>query len=93
MNNFHKKQSKWEHQLCIVCHELWPTRVSLKDDESTYQCKRDKGRPNLYSMENDMYPGDVPTCLQGLTQVEMLIASACPIMSIYRKHGGQRGYM
>ena len=40
-----------------------------------------------------MHPGDVPSCLQGLTQVEeMLIARACPIMCIYRKHGGQRGY-
>ena len=95
MNNFHVKQSKWEHRLCIVCHELWPTRVCL-NDETTYQCtrcKRDKGKPKLYSVENDMYPGDVPICLQGLTQVEeMLIAHACPIMCIYRKHGGQRGY-
>ena len=95
MNNFHVKQSKWEHRLCIVCHELWPTRVCL-NDETTYQCtrcKRDKGKPKLYSVENDMYPGDVPICLQGLTQVEeMLIARACPIMCIYRKHGGQRGY-
>jgi len=40
-----------------------------------------------------MYPGDVPSCLQGLTQVEeMLIARACPIMCVYRKRGGQRGY-
>ena len=95
MNNFHVTQSKWEHRLCIVCHELWPTRVCL-NDETTYQCtrcKRDKGKPKLYSVENDMYPGDVPICLQGLTQVEeMLIARACPIMCIYRKHGGQRGY-
>ena len=96
MNIFHTRQSKWEHRLCIVCHELWPTRVCLKGDESAYQCtrcKRDKGEPKLYSVENDMHPGDVPSCLQGLTQVEeMLIARACPIMCIYRKHGGQRGY-
>ncbi len=40
-----------------------------------------------------MLPGEVPTCLQGLSQVEeMLIARACPIMSVYRKHGSQRGY-
>ena len=96
MNSFHTKQNRWEHRLCIVCHELWPTRVCLKDCESTYQCtrcKRDKGEPKQYSVENDMYPGSVPLCLQGLTQVEeMLIARACPIMCIYRKHGGQRGY-
>ena len=96
MNSFHTKQNRWEHRLCIVCHELWPTRVCLKDCESTYQCtrcKRDKGEPKQYSVENDMYPGSVPLCLQGLTQVEeMLITRACPIMCIYRKHGGQRGY-
>ena len=31
--------------------------------------------------------------LQGLTDIEeMLIARGCPIMCVYRKHGGQRGY-
>ena len=40
-----------------------------------------------------MDPGLVHQQLQGLTQVEeMLIARVCPIMSMYRKHGGQRGY-
>ena len=40
-----------------------------------------------------MIPGPVPTELQGLTQAEeMLIARALPIMRIYIKPGGQRGY-
>ena len=40
-----------------------------------------------------MDPGLVHQQLQGLTQVEeMLIARVCPIMSMYRKHRGQRGY-
>lgn len=40
-----------------------------------------------------MDPGSVPPCLEYLTQVEeMLIARACPIMTVYHKHGGQRGY-
>ena len=40
-----------------------------------------------------MDPGSVPAKLQGLSEVEeLLIARAFPIMSIYRKHGGQRGY-
>ena len=40
-----------------------------------------------------MDPGPVPPCLKDLSQVEeMLIARACPIMCVYRKHGGQRGY-
>ena len=40
-----------------------------------------------------MDPAIVPEQLKGLTQVEeMLISRVCPIMRIYRKHGGQRGY-
>ena len=40
-----------------------------------------------------MDPGSVPAELQGLSEVEeLLIARAFPIVSIYRKHAGQRGY-
>ena len=40
-----------------------------------------------------MDPGPVLLCLEGLTQVEqMLIARGCPVMCVYRKKGGQRGY-
>ena len=40
-----------------------------------------------------MDPGAVPAELQGLTEIEeMFIARAFPIMCVYRKHGGQRGY-
>jgi len=40
-----------------------------------------------------MIPSPVPSELSGLTQIEeMLIAKALPIMHIYIKPGGQRGY-
>ena len=40
-----------------------------------------------------MVPSLVPLQLQGLTQVEeMLIARALPVMRVYIKPGGQRGY-
>ena len=40
-----------------------------------------------------MDPGIIPEQLRGLTQVEeMLISRVCPIMQVYRKHGGQMGY-
>ena len=40
-----------------------------------------------------MDPGSVPAELQGLSEVqELLIARAFPILFIYHKHGGQRGY-
>ena len=94
MEDFHKMQSKLENRSCIVCHERWPTRQKLAAKEYVcIRCSRDKRTPKLYSAENDMLPGPRPLCLEGLTQVEeMLIARACPIMCVYRKHGGQRGY-
>ena len=92
MDTFHTKQKMWQNKLCSICHELWPTRISQQPYICT-RCKRDKSDPKIYSAENDMNPGSVPLCLQNLSQVEeMLISRACPIMTIYRKHGGQRGY-
>lgn len=43
----------------------------------------------MYPAANDMVPGEPPSCLQGLTQLEEMLN---PIMCVYRKHGGQRGY-
>ena len=94
--SFHEQQNRWEHRLCSICHELWPTRTCLSDSPSTFtwtRCKRDKNAVKLFSAANDMDPGAVPPCLQQLSQIEeMLIARACPIMCVYHKHGGQRGY-
>ena len=40
-----------------------------------------------------MIPSTIPIELQGLTQIEeILIARALPIMRVYIKPGGQRGY-
>lgn len=54
---------------------------------------RDKKQPQKFSKENNMVPSKVPCQLQDLTQLEeMLIARALPIMTVYIKPGGQRGY-
>ena len=42
MMTFHKKQTLWEHRLCTVCHDLWPTRTSLQENQDTYVCTRCK---------------------------------------------------
>ena len=95
MMKFQKKQDKWNHIKCTLCNEMWPIRFQPSQIE-TYtciHCKRDKNIPKLFSPQNDMDPGVVPQCLENMTQIEeMLIARACPIMTVYRKHGGQRGY-
>ena len=95
MRSFRDYVSKWENRLCVVCHKVWPTQCTKGPPEAytCTRCKRDKHVPNLFSFSNDMNPGEVPQCLQGLSQVEqMLIARVNPIMCLYRKHGGQRGY-
>ena len=52
-----------------------------------------KGYEKKKKKKKKMIPTPVPIELQGLTQTEeMLIARALPIMRIYIKPGGQRGY-
>ena len=94
MHSFHLDQEHLEHRQCTMCKEAWPTRQNLASEVYIcYRCKRDKKSPRKFSAENDMDPGIVPEQLRGLTQVEeMLISRVCPIMRVYRKHGGQRGY-
>lgn len=94
MAKFHLKQEQWQHKQCTICKEQWPVRTRLSmQPYICLRCQRDKTVPKLYSADNDMDPGELPACLEGMTQIEeMLIARACPIMTVYRKHGGQRGY-
>ena len=95
MNKFQKQIDKWNHKQCIFCLERWPVRMQ-HDSGCNYtclRCKRDKHVPKLFSAQNNKDPGPVPPELEGMTQVEeMLIARACPIMSVFRKHGGQRAF-
>ena len=94
MHTFHEKQFKWKQTQCTICHEIWPICHNvLKQPYECLRCSRDKSNPKKFSKANNMHPGSVPECLQNLTQVEeMLIARVSPIMYVYRKHGGQRGY-
>ena len=93
---FHRFEENLRHLRCKVCKETWPiTNQSMSEQNYTCtRCKRDKKTScRLFSADNDMDPGTVPAELQDLTEVEeMLIARAFPIMCVYRKHGGQRGY-
>ena len=80
---------------CKVCQEAWPIKTKPKFPESfvCLRCSRDKASPKKFSSANFMIPLNVPPELQGLTQIEeMLIARAIPIMRVYVKPGGQRGY-
>ena len=94
MAKFHDTMNSLVHRQCVTCKETWPAKERFTPPIfECLRCKRDNGNPKLYSQENDMDPGTLPVELQGLTDIEeMLIARACPIMCVYRKHGGQRGY-
>ena len=94
MQQFHKS-IQFNIVQCTVCFEAWPLKVKPKSI-LTYTCKRcasDKESPKKFSCENFMVPSKVPDELQDLTQIEeMLIARVLPIMRVYVKPGGQRGY-
>ena len=87
-NNYAIYQSK-------ICFEAWPLRVAPKclQNYKCSRCSREKESPKKFSKEDLMIPSPVPSELSGLTQIEeMLIAKTLPIMHIYIKPGGQRGY-
>ena len=94
MSKFHKSL-KYTTLQCTVCKEAWPLKAT-KRSRTNYvcmRCTRDKKCPKAFSSENSLTPSKVPPQLQGLTQTEeMLIARALPIMRVYIKPGGQRGY-
>ena len=78
---------------CTVCQEAWPLKSKPQSPYVCSRCSRDKKSPQKFSYENSMIPSHVPLELQNLTQIEeMLIACALPIMRVYIKPGGQRGY-
>lgn len=72
----------------VMAHE-----IETPDTYVCSRCSRDKESSKKFSNENSMIPSPSPPQLQGLTQIEeMLIARAPPIMRVYIKPGGQRGY-
>ena len=77
---------------CTVCQEAWPLKSKPRAPYVCSRCSRDKKSSKRFSCENSMIPSCVPHELQNLTQIEMLIARALPIMRVYIKPGGQRGY-
>lgn len=96
ISKFHKSMKYIIHQ-CKICFEAWPSKRIKSQDSYIHvcqKCSKDKAIPSeKFSDQNFMIPSAVPLELQELTQVEeMLIACAIPIMRVYVKPGGQRGY-
>ena len=92
INKFNKSVQYIVRQ-CTVCQEAWPLKSKPNTPYVCLRCSRDKKSPKKFSCQNSMIPSCVPHELQNLTQIEeMLIARALPIMRVYIKPGGQRGY-
>ena len=94
IDKFHKSV-KFSISQCTICYEAWPLKSKPRspDNYVCSRCSRDNKSTRKFSFENSMIPSPVPCELQDLTQVEeMLIARALPIMRVYIKPGGQRGY-
>ena len=92
INKFYKSVQYIVSQ-CTVCKEAWPLKSKPRSPYMCSRCSRDKKSLKKFSCKNSMIPSSVPNELQNLTQVEeMLIARALPIMRVYVKPGGQRGY-
>ena len=96
-SDYFHESNKFSMKQCIVCQEVWPSKSNSSThrtfDYKCLRCMRDKKQPQKFSKENNMVPSKAPYQLQDLTQLEeMLIARALPIMTVYIKPGGQRGY-
>jgi len=103
MKKFHEDIRMFNSQHCVICKELWPTKDQVVEVYTCSQCKKDRGLPKLFSVENDMVrdlsmvPDVIRRDLRDLSMVEeMLLSPVLPIMTVYRlKSGGNvsRGFV
>ena len=92
-SQYRRLSNSSEWWLCNGCHGVTSQQEEYGTLHVYTRCQRDKHNPKFFSAANDMDPGSVPPCLQGISQIEeLLITHACPIMTVYHKHGGQLGY-
>ena len=64
IKKFHDIISSIESPTCSVCQEHFPGIKMTSNSTSCRRCFRDKKIPKLFSAENNMIPGPVPTELQ-----------------------------
>src|SRR5467141_3178521 len=95
IRDFHKELDEVRMETCSWCQEHW-FAMDLKDGICHSCFLRDKGNktPFLMSAENEMDPGELPTHLPELSQVEeMVIAQSQYVqMMVYRYRGHQYHY-
>ncbi|OJD24648.1 hypothetical protein ACJ73_03984 [Blastomyces percursus] len=95
VQNFHRSLAGHTMESCIRCNRTW-FDLHLKHDVCARCHKLDRNleqdEPFFYSLENNLYPGDVPN-LPSLSQVEeMLIARVHVFVEIRQVRGQQYKY-
>jgi hypothetical protein len=91
IRKFYAELDNIDMEECSRCRERW-FEMRLRDGVC-YNCSlRDKmdKTPFLMSMENDMDPGDIPSHLPELSQIEEEIIAHCHIQMSVRKYRGQQ---
>lgn len=85
---FESKINSFEWRICLKCNKKF--FVSKK---SKLKCIHGKGTCAQYTDLNEMDPGEVPDCLQGLTYIEeQVIARIHPMVTVFKLKGHQYGY-
>ena len=98
MKAFEQEMCGINMRWCTICKEYWAHRGSYQGESMGFVCEQcwNAQRNSVvskFSAANNMDPGEVPEELKRLSMVEeMLIALACPIMTVRRLKGGQTGY-
>ncbi len=64
LNKFHMEMSTITVAACSTCQESFPGMVMVPRHGECTRCSRDRGTPKLYSEENNMHPGAIPSQLK-----------------------------
>ena len=63
MRSFHLEMSTIDTPTCSTCMEKFPG-LKVNGRSECLRCARDKKVPKVYSLENNVHPGPIPTQLQ-----------------------------
>ncbi len=64
LKKFHMEMSTITVATCSTCQESFPGMVMVPRHGECTRCSRDRGTPKLYSEENNMHPGAIPSQLK-----------------------------
>ena len=89
IRDFELQQMSYTFNFCNICKER-NLEMKMATENICLRCYRDKSPVKMFSVENNMDPGEVPDQLANLTVVEQqLICRLSPAIQVHMlKHGG-----